>query len=239
MKSCRYLQLPTDRPRPAVQTHHGARHGFDLPQGLSERIKELSRQQGVTLYMTLLAAFKVLLYRYTGQADFGVGSPIANRTLPELEALIGFFVNTLVLRTDMSGEPGFIELLSRVRETTLGAFDHQELPFEKLVEVVNPAREMSYSPLFQVMFVLQNMPGAAVQLPGLRLSSVAVDSGASMFDLTLFMWERDQGLSGSVEYNTDLFDAERIERMVGHFQTLLEGIVAGPARRAYQNCRFD
>lgn len=225
------LQLPTDRPRSAVQTHHGARHGFDLPGGLSERMEDLSRQQGVTLYMLLLAAFKVLLYRYTGQSDFGVGSPIANRTLPELEGLIGFFVNTLVLRADMSGDPGFIELLSRVRETTLGAFDHQELPFEKLVEIVNPAREMSYSPLFQVMFVLQNMPGAGVQLPGLRLSSVAIDSGASMFDLTLFMWKRDQRLSGSVEYNTDLFDAERIERMVGHFQTLLEGIVADPARR--------
>ena len=133
------LQLPTDRAAAGgIQTHHGARHGFELPEGLSERIKELSRQQGVTLYMTLLAAFKTLLYRYTRQADFGVGSPIANRTQPELEGLIGFFVNTLVLRTDMSGDPGFIELLSRVRETTLGAFDHQELPFEKLVEVVNP-----------------------------------------------------------------------------------------------------
>ena len=201
------LQLPTDRPRPAVQTHRGARHGFDLPKGLAEKINNLSRQQGVTLFMTLLAAFKVLLYRYTGQTDFAVGSPIANRTRSELEGLIGFFVNTLVLRTDMAGDPGFVELLGRVRETTLGAYDHQELPFEKLVEVLNPVRDMSYSPLFQVMFVLQNMPGAAVQLPGVRLSPVGTDAGASMFDLTLFMWEGEKGLSGRIEYNTDLFDA--------------------------------
>ena len=222
------LQLPTDRPRPAVQTHRGARHGFDLPKGLAEKINNLSRQQGVTLFMTLLAAFKVLLYRYTGQTDFAVGSPIANRTRSELEGLIGFFVNTLVLRTDMAGDPGFIELLGRVRETTLGAYDHQELPFEKLVEVLNPVRDMSYSPLFQVMFVFQNMPGAAVELPGVRLSPVGTDAGASMFDLTLFMWEGEKGLSGRIEYNTDLFDAETIERMVGHFETLLKGVVADP-----------
>ena len=148
--------------------------------------------------MTLLAAFKVLLYRYTGQTDFAVGSPIANRTRSELEGLIGFFVNTLVLRTDMAGDPGFVELLGRVRETTLGAYDHQEMPFEKLVEVLNPVRDMSYSPLFQVMFVLQNMPGAAVQLPGVRLSPVGIDAGASMFDLTLYMWEGEKGLSGRI-----------------------------------------
>ena len=225
------LQLPTDRSRPAVQTHRGARHGFDLPKGLAEKINSLSRQQGVTLFMTLLAAFKVLLYRYTGQTDFAVGSPIANRTRSELEGLIGFFVNTLVLRTDISGDPGFVEFLGRVRETTLGAYDHQEVPFEKLVEVLNPARDMSYSPLFQVMFVLQNMPRSSAELPGVRLSPVAVDTGASMFDLTLYMWEEDKGLSGSVEYNTDLFDARSIEQMVEHFETLLKGVVADPARR--------
>ena len=225
------LQLPTDRPRPAVQTHRGARHGFDLPKGLAEKINTLRRQQGVTLFMTLLAAFKVLLYRYTGQTDFEVGTPIANRTRPELEGLIGFFVNTLVLRTDMSGDPGFVEFLGRVRETTLGAYDHQELPFEKLVEVLNPVRDMSYSPLFQVMFVLQNMPMSTVELPRVKLSPVAVDTGTSMFDLTLYMWEGERGLSGSIEYNADLFDADTIERMVGQFETLLESIVSDPTRR--------
>ena len=213
--------MPTDRPRPAVQTHRGARHAFDLPTELAEKLKSLSQQQGVTLFMTLLAAFKVLLYRYTGQTDFAVGSPIANRTRAELEGLIGFFVNTLVLRTDLSGDPGFVELLGRVRETTLGAYAHQDVPFEKLVEVLNPERDMSYSPLFQVMFVLQNMPSAAVELPGLRLSPVASIAGASMFDLTLYMWEEEKGLSGNVEYNTDLFDAATIERMVGHFRDAL------------------
>ena len=157
--------------------------------------------------MTLLAAFKVLLYRYTGQTDFAVGSPIANRTRSELEGLIGFFVNTLVLRTDLSGDPRFIDFLGRVRETTLGAFAHQDTPFEKVVEAVNPFRDMSYSPLFQVMFALQNIPRATLELPGSRLSPVEIDAGTSMFDLTLYMWEGDKGLSGSVEYNTDLFDA--------------------------------
>jgi amino acid adenylation domain-containing protein len=222
------LQLPTDRLRPAVQTHRGARYGFDFPMELSEKISSLSRQQGVTLFMTLLAAFKVLLYRYTGQTDFAVGSPIANRTRTELEGLIGLFVNTLVLRTDMAGDLGFIELLGRVRETTLGAYDHQEFPFEKLVEVLNPSRDMSYSPLFQVMFVLQNMPGAAVELPGVRLSPVAVDNGASMFDLTLYMWERAKKIRCSIEYDTSLFDPSTIARMLENYKILLQDIVLHP-----------
>jgi amino acid adenylation domain-containing protein len=225
------LQLPTDRPRPAVQRHRGANKYFYLPVGLAEKVKDLSRQHGVTLFMTLLAAFKTLLYRYTGQEDIIVGSPIANRNQVETEGLIGFFVNTLALRTDLSGDPGFRELLGRVRQVTLGGYGHQDLPFEKLVEELQPVRDMSYSPLFQVMFVLQNVEVPSLELSGLTLSPVPIDAGTSKCDLTLFMWEEAEGLAGSVEYNTDLFDQPTIVRMLGHFERLLEGIVDDPGRR--------
>jgi amino acid adenylation domain-containing protein len=225
------LQLPTDRPRPAVQTHRGANQLFALPMVLLEKLKKLSQGQSVTLYMTLLAAFKVLLYRYTGQTDFAVGSPIANRTRSELEGLIGFFVNTLVLRTDLSADPRFIDFLEKVKETTLGAFTHQDTPFEKVVEAVNPSRDMSYSPLFQVMFVLQNFTMGSTEIPDLTLIPVAVDSGTSMFDLTFYIWEEGKGLSGKIEYNTDLFDVETIERMATQFTKLLEGIIMNPESR--------
>ena len=226
------LQLPTDRPRPAVQTHRGTNHFFALPMVLLEKLKKLSHSQGVTLFMTLLAAFKVLLYRYTGQTDFSVGSPIANRTRDELKGLIGFFVNTLPLRTDLSGDPRFIDFLDKVKETTLGAFSHQDTPFEKIVEAVNPPRDMSYSPLFQVMFALQNFPVGSTEMADVALIATAVDTGASMFDLTLHLREEEagKGLSGKIEYNTDLFDGERIERMAGHFGKLLDSVVADPAQ---------
>ncbi|KKK44340.1 hypothetical protein LCGC14_3167270, partial [marine sediment metagenome] len=161
------LQLPTDRPRPAVQTFRGEKQSLLLPKELCETLKALSRREGVTLFMTLLAAFKTLLYRYTGQEDMVVGSPIAGRTRVEFEGLIGFFVNTLVLRTSLSGNPSFRELLGRVSDVTQGAYAHQDLPFEKLVEVLQPERSLSYSPLFQVMFVLMNAPQEALDLPGL------------------------------------------------------------------------
>ena len=224
------LELPTDRPRPAVQRYQGAHHSFALSKSLSQALESLSQEEGATLFMTLLAAFQTLLYRYTGQEDICVGTPIANRTRAEIEGLIGFFVNTLVLRTDLSGDPSFRELLRRVREVALGAYAHQDLPFEMLVDELQPARDMSHSPLFQVMFVLQNAPVQALELSELTLSPVETENGIAKFDLTLMMEERPEGLQGTVEYNTDLFDAATIERMVGHFQTLLEGIVADPDR---------
>jgi amino acid adenylation domain-containing protein len=222
------LLLPTDRLRPAVQTYKGAEKSFSFSGHLRKGLYELSQRQGVTLFMTLLAAFKVLLYRYSGQTDFAVGSPIANRNRTEVENLIGFFVNTLVLRSDLTGNPTFKELLARVRQMTLDAYDHQDLPFEKLVEELQPARDLSYSPLFQVMFVWQNMARKPVKLPDLTWTPMAIPAHASMFDLTLYMWERAEGLSGIFEYNTDLFDARTIDRMAGHFQMLLEAVVADP-----------
>ncbi len=229
------LELPTDRPRPAVQNFRGATQTFILPTDLVEALKALSRQEGVTLFMTLLAAFKILLHGYTSQDDIVVGSPIANRNWAETEGLIGFFVNTLVLRTNLSGNPTFRELLKRVREVTSGAYKHQDLPFAKLVEKLQPERNLCHNPLFQVMFQLQNeayqfqnslMP--ALELPGLTLSQVWVDTESTKFDLSWHLVERAEGLLGVVEYSTELFIGDTITRMLGHFQVLLEGIVANP-----------
>jgi amino acid adenylation domain-containing protein/non-ribosomal peptide synthase protein (TIGR01720 family) len=222
------LDLPTDHPRPPVQTYRGAYQAFHLPDELSTRLKALSQQEGATLFMTLLAAFQVLLSRYAGQEDFCIGTPIANRTRGELENLIGFFVNTLVLRADLSGEPGFRQLVRQVRETAFGAYAHQDLPFEKIVDALAPERNLSHSPLFQVMFVLQNAPQRGQGIPGLSLEPVEAHSGTAKFDLTLFMLEEEGHLAGAIEYNTDLFDGATITRMMSHFQVLLEGIVADP-----------
>ncbi|MBO0798422.1 MAG: AMP-binding protein, partial [Blastocatellia bacterium] len=225
------MELPTDYPRPAVRTFRGARQSMVLPKALSEAIKGLSRQEGVTLFMTLMAAFQTLLYRYTEQEDILVGTPIANRNRTEIEGLIGFFVNTLILRAHFSGNLNFHELLAQVRETALGAYAHQDLPFEKLVEELDPQRDLSSTPLFQVMFVLQNAPREVLEVPGLKLSALPVENDLAKFDLTLSLVDRRDGLTGSFEYNADLFDATTISRMIGHFQTLLEGIVADPKRR--------
>jgi len=225
------LELPSDRPRPPVQSYQGANHWFDLPDGLIQALKTLSQREGATLFMALLAAFQILLHRYSGQDDIVVGSPIANRNRAEIEGLIGFFVNTLVMRTDLSGNPTFRQLLARVGEVTLGSYAHQDLPFEKLVEEIQPERDSGHNPLFQVAFVLQNAPMPILRLPGLTLSSFEVDRKASTFDLTLELRESPDGINGRFEYNTDLFDAATISRMAGHFQTLLEGIVADPERR--------
>jgi amino acid adenylation domain-containing protein len=222
------LQLPTDRPRARVQTFRGARRSFSLPTDLTEALKVLSQKQEVTLFMTLLAAFKTLLYRYTSQADILVGSPIANRNRTETELLIGFFVNTLVLRTDLSGNPTFRELLRRVRQVTWDAYDHQDLPFEKLVEELQLERDLSYSPLFQVMFVLQNAPQVNLELSGLTLSFLSAENSTAKFDLTLDLQATASGLVGAFEYNTDLFDEATISRMTGHFHSLLSGIVNHP-----------
>ena len=224
------LELPTDRPRPAAQTFQGALQWFEFPRDLSKAIKDLCQQEGVTLFMTLLAAFQTLLYRYTGQEDISVGTPIANRSWSELEGLIGFFVNTLVMRTDLSGEQPFRELLKQVREVAMGAYAHQDLPFETLVDAMQPERDLSHSPLFQVMFVLQNGPMEFLELPGLTLTSLEVDGGTAKFDLALSMLEKEDKLQGALEYNTDLFDGATIQRMLGHFQRLLEEILADPDR---------
>jgi amino acid adenylation domain-containing protein/non-ribosomal peptide synthase protein (TIGR01720 family)/FkbM family methyltransferase len=222
------LELPTDRPRPAVQTYRGAVHSFTLPAPVSNALKALSRQEGATVFITLLAAWQTLLCRYTGQTDISVGSPIANRNRTELEGLIGFFANTLVLRTDLSGAPSFRELLRRVRAVTLEAHAHQDVPFEKLVEALEPERNLSHSPLFQVMFTLDEALLQKMEVAGLTPRLLDVHNGAAKFDLTLFMVEDGARLRGTLEYNTDLFEAATIQRMVGHFQTLLEGLVAAP-----------
>ncbi|WP_373526933.1 amino acid adenylation domain-containing protein [Nostoc sp.] len=219
------LNLPTDHPRPAVQSFRGANYTFEISPEQSAALKTLSQEQGCTLFMTLLAAFKTLLYRYTGSEDIVVGSPIANRTHAEIERLIGFFVNTLVLRTKLEGNLTFEELLSRVREVALGAYSHQDLPFDVLVEELQPHRSLSYTPLFQIMFVLQNAPMSEIELSGLNLSLLESDSATAKFDLTLFVEETTSGLIGTFEYSTDLFEAETIHRMAEHLQTLLAGIV--------------
>ncbi len=224
------LELPTDRPRPQVQTFRGAALPFNLSKELAQALKTLSRREGVTLYMTLLAAMQLLLARYTGQDDILTGTPIANRR-GEIEGLIGFFVNTLVLRTDVSGDPIFSELLQRVRETALGAYAHQDVPFETLVEVLQPERSMSYTPLFQVLFVLQNAPREELKLPGLTVDLLDVDSGTAKFDLMFSLEESEQGLEGVCEYSTELFDEATVRRLLGHFETLLQGVADNPDER--------
>ena len=228
------LALPTDRPRGAVQTFAGAHQKFELSPQLTERLTQLSQQQGATLFMTLLAVYDTLLYRYTGQSDILVGTPIANRNRSEIEGLIGFFANTLVMRTDLSANPSFCDLLGRVREVALGAYAHQDLPFEMLVEALQPERNLSHTPLFQVAFILQNAPKSEVEMTGLTISHLSTENITAKFDLTLAMGNTDAGLVGVWEYNTDLFDASTIERMAGHFVTLLEAIVANPQERISQ-----
>src|ERR1044071_3825715 len=219
------LELPTDYPRPAVQSFRGATHPIQLSAELTEKLRQLSRAEGVTLFMTLLSAFSVLLSRLSGQDDVVVGTPIANRTRVETEVLIGFFVNTLVLRTKVESGESFQELLRRVREVTLGAYGHQEVPFEKLVEELQPERDLSHSPLFQVMFVLQNAPREAGLLEELSLSRVEIEAAPAKFDLTLFVVETEHGLNGAFQYNTDIYEVETIDRWSQHFHTLLEAIV--------------
>jgi alpha-ketoglutarate-dependent taurine dioxygenase/acyl carrier protein len=210
---------------PVTTLQEGTAQSFVLPADLSETLRTLSRQEGVTLFMTLLAAFETLLYRYTNQDDIVVGTDIANRNRAELEPLIGFFINLLVLRTDLSGNPSFRELLRRVREVALGAYAHQDLPFAKLVEVLRPERRSSTTPLFQVLFVLQNTPMPALKLSDLTISPLEINTGKAKFDLALFMEETEQGLVGHWNYNTELFPSHAIARLSHHFETLLSSIV--------------
>jgi amino acid adenylation domain-containing protein/non-ribosomal peptide synthase protein (TIGR01720 family) len=225
------LLLPTDRPRPPVQTFRGANEPFALTSDLSRKLADVARRHDATLFMTLLAAFQLLIARITGQQDIIVGTPIAGRNRSELEPLIGFFVNTLVIRTSLDGNLTFDQLLGRVRDTALDAYAHQEMPFEKLVDALQPQRALSHTPLFQVMFVLQNAPREPVPMTGISLSPLPVETRWSKFDLTLFMAETVDGLRGSFEYNTDLFDDATIRRLIGHFMILLEAIVTDSSAR--------
>ncbi|HYV80007.1 MAG TPA: condensation domain-containing protein, partial [Streptosporangiaceae bacterium] len=232
------LDLPTDRPRPAVQTARGASFRFPVPENepaaWAEALRSLAHRARATPFMALLAAFQTLLARYSGQDDVAVGTPVAGRSHRQLEELIGFFVNTLVVRTDLSGEPDFLALLARVREEVLGAFTHQDLSFEKLVEELRPDRDLSRTPLFQAVFTLENAAPAPRELPELRLRPFGVDPGTAKFDLTLVLTESPGGLRAELEYNLDLFDESTVQRLASHFGVLLEALVADPASRVSQ-----
>jgi amino acid adenylation domain-containing protein len=223
------LDLPTDRPRPPTQSYRGAWDGMILPAAIVKGLKELCRREGVTLFMALLAAFDVLLLRHTGQSDIVVGTPVANRTRSETEGLIGFFINTLVLRTKVDEDASFLDLLQRVRETCLGAYAHQDMSFERLVQEIAPERDMSRAPLFQVLFTLQNQAREIVAAEGdAKVGGVRADNPTSKYDLTLAVSEGPRGLVVAAEYATDLFDAATIARLLGHYRTLIEGLVAAP-----------
>ncbi|MGZ9163886.1 MAG: non-ribosomal peptide synthetase, partial [Anaerolineales bacterium] len=222
------IQLPIDRPRPAQQTFRGALKWRQLPSQLCQQLRSLNQELGTTMFMTLLAAFQLLLSRYTSQSDILIGTPIANRSRPETKGLIGLFLNTLVLRADLGEDMPFIEFASRTRKASLEAFAHQDLPFEKLVDELHPQRDKSHNPIFQVMFVHQKSALAELDLPGLVTSPVSLDSGVAKFDLTLFAQESNGALSAGLEYNIDLFDDGTADRILGHYQTLLESIVKDP-----------
>ncbi len=220
------LDLHTDRPRPPVQSFRGARRSFRIPSDVVESIKLLAQQEQATLFAALLSAFQTLLFRYTNQEDITVGTPVANRNKLEIENLIGFFVNTVPIRVDLSGDPTFRQLLGRVRETILEVQTHQEIPLERVVEEVQPKRELNRAPLFQVMFVLQNAPFPQLKLADLTLVPMEIDNGTAKFDLTLYMREMGRELTGSLAYNTDLFESTSIARMISCFQILLESVAA-------------
>jgi len=220
------LELPTDHPRPNLPTGGGSLEPFSLSKQNFIALKDLARQENATLFMVLMAAYNTLLYRYSGQEDILVGTPIAGRQRLELENLIGLFVNTLVIRTDLSGEPTFKSLLGHVRAVALQAYSHQDIPFEKLVEELNPQRNLSVTPLFQVLFQLQNAPMPPARISGLTISPIQIDTGFSQVDLSLTMWEEEGIMNGTFEYNTDLFEPPTIKRMKDHFQALLTGIIA-------------
>ncbi|HEX8351420.1 MAG TPA: condensation domain-containing protein, partial [Pyrinomonadaceae bacterium] len=223
------LALPFDRPRErAPKLQRGATYHFTVAPELTAAARALSQREGVTLFMTLLASFQTLLHVYTSQDDFLLGADVANRNRVETEGLIGFFVNMLVLRADLTGDPSFRDLLRRVRETTLDAYAHQDVPFEKLVEELQPERDLSRNPLFQVVFVLQNTPMPALELPGLTLEPVELHNPVAKFDLILSLREQGGGLDGTFMYSADLFDDATVARMAEHFTTLLAGVVADP-----------
>ncbi|GEN09771.1 non-ribosomal peptide synthase domain TIGR01720/amino acid adenylation domain-containing protein/natural product biosynthesis luciferase-like monooxygenase domain-containing protein [Myxococcus fulvus] len=228
------LRLPTDRPRPPVQTYPGARHALSIPRALTESLTSMGRREGATPFMVLMAAWQTLLHAYSGQDDFAVGTPVAGRNRPEVEPLIGCFINSIALRADLSGDPTLTEVIGRVRRAALGGFGHQEVPFEKLVDALHVARDLSHTPIFQTMLVLHNTPPIELSMAGLRLGSQVVHTGFTKLDLTLELVESKDGLSGGIEYNTDLFDAETIRRLSGHLVRLLEQLAARPEQRVSQ-----
>ncbi|HEY4940168.1 MAG TPA: condensation domain-containing protein, partial [Rhizomicrobium sp.] len=228
------LELPTDRRRPAMANHRGASIPVVLSKALSEALAKLGREKGATPFMVLLAAFQAVLSRWSGQDDVVVGVPITGRTRRQTEDLIGFFVNTLAMRTDLSGDPSFEALLARVKNGALEAYAHQDLPFEKLVSELAPARDLGRHPLFQVMFVLQNIPPVRLELNGVRLNVLEIESQTAKFDLTLTLSETAQGLAGSFEYATDLFDASTIERLANHLCRALEQVTTQPELKLSQ-----
>ena len=228
------LELPTDRPRPPVQSLRGAHHPFVVPLHLTSGVKRLAQSAGATLFMTVAAAYKVLLARYSNQSDILVGFPIANRNRQDIEPLIGFFVNTLVLRSNLGGNPRFVDFLAQVRQRTLEAYQHQDLPFEVIVDALHLPRNLSHSPLFQTMLGWEVQPIGRFASPDMQITPLPITTNSAKFDLTLLMEEGDGGLTGVWEYNTDLFDAATVARMATHFLTLLEGIVAEPEQRIAQ-----
>lgn len=222
------VELPTDMPRPKLQTFNGARQCLILSKTFSEQLKALYQREGITIFMILLAGFKTLLYWYTGQEDIVIGTDIANRNQPEIRGIIGFFVNQLVLRTNLSGNPSFHELLGRVREVTLEAYSHQDLPFDKLVDALNPVRYMARSPLFQIKLILENTQTPVLQLSNLTIKPLEVEKKTTQLDLLWEITETEQGIVAALEYNTDLFYGTTIARMLKHFETLLNQVVAKP-----------
>jgi amino acid adenylation domain-containing protein len=224
------LDLPTDRPRPKVQSHHGACVVIVLPESLASSLKALGRQENATLFMVLLAAFQVLLARYSGMDDIAVGSPVAGRNWLETENLVGIFINILVLRSNLSGNPTFLEFLARVRETCRGAYRHQEISFSHVVEAVKPQRDLSTTPIFQVMFNLENLPESHTEIPGLRMEEFEFERDVADYELTLEIVPANGRLRCLFTYNTDIFDRSTVERMAGYYETLLQGIVAEPDR---------
>jgi hypothetical protein len=224
------LELPTDHPREQAESYGGALEAFTFPPEVQEGLRKLCREARATPFMVVLAAMKVLLYRWTGQPDLVVGTDVANRSQPQTERLIGFFLNHLVLRTRLSGDPSFREVVGRVREVCLGAYAHQDLPFDKLVEVLQPERSMSHTPVFQVLCVVHNVPPSTLQLLGLELESVDSVLPASKFDLSLFVGERDGKMEGQWVYRTDLFEASTIRRLAGQYLGVLNQVLQQPDR---------
>jgi Condensation domain len=222
------LELPTDKPRPVTQTFTGKKHNLALSEHVGIAVKNLGQSEGVTLFLTLLTVFEILLYSWSNQEDIIIGTPVIGRYHPETQKLIGFFINTLVLRTDLSGNPTFRELLKRVKKVVLEAYDHQDVPFEKLVEELQPKRNLSYNPLFQVMFIFQNTSIASIKQPELKWEPQEIDNGTSKFDLKLNIWESSAGFQGSFEYKTDLFESTTISRIASNFEVLLQAIISQP-----------
>jgi hypothetical protein len=229
------LELPTDRARPSAASYRGASERIHLSEELTQKLKQLSQREGVTLFMSLLAGFQLLLARYSGQEDIAVGTPIAGRNRQETEGLIGLFLNTLVMRANVGGNPSVRELLARVRKAALGAYANQDVPFEKLVEEIRPERSLSHQPLFQVWFVMQNIPVERIDLAGLRVETFPIEDSFTKFDLMLSFSEGQKELTGTLRYSTDLFNPRRIKRMLSHYEHILEGMTADEQSDSTEN----